>query len=122
MPLVDLLDLAMLRRKRQGLSNERRAELDLLDAHYRDLNAMAIEWDLPQAWVVCPHCGEQAWVMPPHGMEPCPLIVQTAEQLGTRIDAERMMAVRTGINIEEMSKQIRTLTAEQFGLDEEDDE
>src|SRR3990172_10986506 len=74
-----------------------------LGDYYAQRNAMAREWDLPRQWVICPNCGEQDWVLPPHGLEQCPLLIQMAEQMGLKIDAERMMAVRTGINIEEMT-------------------
>jgi hypothetical protein len=120
MRLVDLLPV--FRWKRRGLSAERRAQLDLVDVHYRERNAMAAEWDLPRAWVVCPTCGEQDWVLPPHGMEPCPLVTQMAEGMGIKIDAERNMALRTSVSIEEMAKQLLGLTGEYLGTDEEEED
>jgi len=59
---------------------------------------------LPAEWRVCDSCGEQSWVLPPH-VGPCPLNVAAAEQFGMKLDAERMAAIRSGVSIDEMSKQ-----------------
>jgi len=64
---------------------------------------------VPRAWVVCPSCGEQGWVLPPHGIDPCPLVIQAAQDLGLKFDAERMAAVRAGVSMEETSKEIRRM-------------
>lgn len=77
--------------------------------YFSERNAIARTSRLPRAWIICPSCGEQSWVLPPHGLEACPLVVQAAEQVGLKFDAERMMAVRTGVNIEEMTKEMRRL-------------
>lgn len=85
------------------------AEDSALETYLGDLTAMADLCGLPREWRACAHCGEQNWVLPPHGLEPCPLVVQTMEQLGLKIDAERTMALRTGIGIEEMTRVAREL-------------
>lgn len=83
-----------------------------LGKHYVERNAMAEEWGLTKQWIVCPHCGAQTWVLPPHGHDPCPLVLETVEQLGMKFDAERMAAVRTGVGIEEIARAARELGGE----------
>lgn len=82
----------------------------------REFNQLGDDVGWPRAWVVCPHCGKQSWRVPPHGVEPCPIVAQTAEQLGMRFDAERMAAVRSGVHLEEATRALR----EYFGNTEED--
>lgn len=65
---------------------------------------MAEKFGMPKAWVICPQCAAQSWVLPPHGLDACPLIEHAAEQFGLKLDAERMMALRAGISIEEMTR------------------
>lgn len=89
------------------LRRQLRPTLAPLTEYHRERNVMARKWRLPRKWIVCPACGEQSWVLPPHGLEPCPLTVQIAEQMGLKFDAERMMAVRTGVNFEEVAKDLR---------------
>jgi hypothetical protein len=84
-----------------------------LEKHLKERSAMAKAWNLPEQWVVCPTCGAQAWVFPPHGLaDPCPIIVQGMEQLGMKFDAERMAAIRAGVGIEEMARIARELGGE----------
>lgn len=70
---------------------------------------MAEEWDIPKQWIVCPTCGAQTWVLPPHAHEPCPLVLETMQQFGLKLDAERMAAIRTGIGVEEIARAAREL-------------
>lgn len=82
-----------------------------------EMNRCARAFGLPRQWIVCPLCGEQSWVFPPHLLSPCPFVVESAELIGHKLDAERMMAVRTGVNIEEMTKTMRKA----LGLEDEDE-
>ena len=68
--------------------------------HWRDWDTCAEELGLPKEWRVCAHCGEQSWRFPPHLLNPCPFVVEMAEAAGMKMDAERMQAVRAGVNIE----------------------
>jgi hypothetical protein len=78
-------------------------------------NELADEIGAPREWVACPNCGAQGWRLPPHRIfEPCPLVVQCAEQLGLVWDAARMSAVRTGVGVEEIARAVR----EQLGPDQ----
>ena len=78
-------------------------------SYFSDRNVIARSSKVPRAWVVCPSCGEQGWVLPPHGIDPCPLVIQAAQDLGLKFDAERMAAVRAGVSMEETSKEIRRM-------------
>lgn len=69
---------------------------------------IAVRVGIPLDWVLCPHCGKQSWVMPPHSGDPCPLVMKMAQDLGLKFDAERMSAVRAGVSFEEMTRQMRT--------------
>ncbi len=80
-----------------------------LEKHFQELNELARTCELPEQWIICPNCGTQAWVLPPHGLDPCPIVVQAMEQLGMKLDAERMTAVRTGVSIEEITRAAREL-------------
>jgi hypothetical protein len=80
-----------------------------LERHFRERNQMAQEWELQMRWIVCPSCGAQAWVLPPHGLDSCPLAIQAMEQLGLKFDAERMAAIRTGIGVEEIARVAREM-------------
>lgn len=80
-----------------------------LAAHYREKNEMAKEWKLPKQWIICPSCGQQSWVLPPHGHDACPLVLETVQQLGLKLDAERMAAIRTGLGVEEIARAAREL-------------
>ena len=84
-----------------------------LGRYYAERNEMAKQWELPREWVICPHCAEQSWVLPPHANEPCPLLVQTMEQFGMKLDAERMMAVRAGVSMEEAMRRAQELEDEE---------
>lgn len=80
-----------------------------LENLFRERNQMAEEWELEKQWLVCPSCSAQSYVMPPHGMDPCPLVVQMMEGLGMKFDAERMAAIRTGVGFEEIVNDARKL-------------
>lgn len=84
----------------------------VLGAHLSELSEFADEHGLPKQWIVCPSCQRQAWVVPPHGFEPCPLVLEMAQQLGLKLDAERMAAIRTGIGVEEIARAARELGEE----------
>lgn len=85
---------------------------------WRELNETANDVRLPRRWVACPICGEHAWRFPPHMLDPCPLAVHAAEAQGLKFDAERMAAVRAGVHLEELGKQMR----EMLGYEIEDDD
>jgi hypothetical protein len=86
---------------------------------FQPTNAMADAMGWPAQWLICQHCGEWSWRLPPHIFDPCPLVVDAAQTQGLKMDAERSMAVRAGINFE---KQAQAFT-EYMGrlLDEEDE-
>lgn len=85
------------------------------DDPWRVFDTQADAWGLPRQWIVCPHCGQQSWRIPPHVFEPCPLVTQTAESLGMRFEAERSTALRGGVHIEELTRLMR----EHFGEEDE---
>jgi hypothetical protein len=95
------------------LRRKLRSALAPIGDYYRERNNMAREWGLPRQWVVCASCGEQDWVLPPHGLEPCPLVIQMTEQVGLKIDAERMASVRVGVGMEEVTREMRRLMGEE---------
>jgi hypothetical protein len=65
------------------------------------------EMGFPRKWVVCPSCSAMNWRIPPHNFESCPLVLKAAEAAGLKFDAERNMAVRTGVHMEELTRLIR---------------
>lgn len=86
------------------------------DRSWRELNRNADAFALPREWVVCPHCGAQSWRLPPHALEPCPIVVQLSDAMGIKIDADRSAAIRMGVTTEQMWQALR----ERLG--EEDDD
>ena len=87
-------------------------ELVAVRDEFRQRTSIAHSAGLPLEWKACACCNETSWVFPPHGSQPCPLVVQIAEQLGLKFDAERMQAVRTGVNMEEIARQMRSLAGD----------
>jgi len=86
---------------------------DALEKYFADRGMHALQYGIPAQWIVCPSCGAQSWVFPPHGLaEPCPLIVEGMEQLGMKFDAERNAAIRTGVGIEEIARAAREMSGE----------
>lgn len=71
---------------------------------------------LPREWIHCAHCGAYAWRLPPHGLDPCPLVVEITESAGLKLDAERSTAIRSGVQIEELSRLLK------LQIEGEDDE
>lgn len=71
----------------------------------------------PKEWVVCPACAAHSWRYPPHAMDPCPLVVEHAQAQGLKVDAERGVAVRMGVQLQEATR----MFLEHFGAEEEDD-
>lgn len=78
-----------------------------VDPTWRELDRKADALGLPRVWVVCPHCGEQWWRLPPHGFEPCPIATALADAMGIKIDADRSAAIRMGVSAEEMWNTLR---------------
>lgn len=91
---------------------------------WRQSDKTADKLGLPPEWVLCPICGQQSWRFPPHSLDPCPLAIQVAEAQGLKFDAERMTALRTGVNLEQSMQMMQRFIEEQglFGSPEEDDE
>lgn len=78
---------------------------------------------LPGQWIACLHCGAQTWRWPPHGLNnPCPLVAGAVEALGLKTDAERMMALRSGIHIEQASRVLEEFMRQSGLLEEDEDE
>ena len=75
--------------------------------YFSDRNAIARTSKISRAWVVCPSCGEQGWVLPPHGLDPCPLVIQAAQDLGLKFDAERSASIRAGLSMEDIARSLR---------------
>lgn len=96
-------------RLRRRLDDEREALIEALVWRTEIADRVGI----PREWVACPFCGKQTWAMPPHAAEPCPLVMQMAQDLGLKLDAERMTAVRAGVGIEEMARQMRKQLGEE---------
>ena len=88
---------------------------------WMELDSMADVMGIPEEWLICPMCAEFSWRIPPHGFNPCPIAVGMAESAGLKLDAERMTAVRAGVQFEEMSKAMRAHIQE-FGLPGEEDD
>ena len=58
---------------------------------------------LPREYITCEFCGAKDWGVPPHGFsEPCPHVTQVMDAMSSRVDAERMLAVRSGVHMEEL--------------------
>lgn len=89
---------------------------------WRRLNSVADKLGLTEEWVVCPVCGQQTWRFAPHGGDPCPLAVSIAEAQGLKFDAERMMALRTGLHLDRMGESMRGFMEEHGMLEPEPDE
>lgn len=70
---------------------------------WRPIKMLSDEAGIPDGWVECSHCGAWGWRWPPHGMdEACPLVAGVYEAMAAKTDAERMMAVRGGIQMDSM--------------------
>lgn len=67
-------------------------------------NELADRWGCPRIWVTCVHCGAQRWRLPPHNMNPCPLVKQMADSAGMKFDAERNLSIRSGQQLEQVSR------------------
>lgn len=61
------------------------------------LMRLADEMGWPKQWLICQHCGEHGWRVPPHIFDPCPLVVETMEAAGLKMDAERNQAIQSGV-------------------------
>jgi hypothetical protein len=83
------------------------------------MNDVGDQLGAPRIWVVCPHCGAQDWRVPPHGIgEPCPLVKSLSDSFGLKFDAERMATLRSGHQMEQVSR----LFEQQFLQPEEEEE
>jgi hypothetical protein len=71
---------------------------------FRPTNELADGMGWPSQWLVCGHCGAWSWRLPPHTFDPCPLVVEAAQSQGMKMDAERSMAIRAGINFEKQAQ------------------
>ena len=72
---------------------------------WEQINELPEEAGLPEQWCYCPHCGMWAWRWPPHGLgEPCPVPIGAAESFALKTDAERMAALRAGVQMEQVSQ------------------
>ena len=91
---------------------------DEATAEWSQSMQLADELGLPNEWRVCTHCGEQSWRLAPHMFDPCPFVVEMAETAGLKFDAERMTAIRAGMQMEQMTKIFLENYAE--GEDEEE--
>lgn len=80
----------------------------------------AMGW--PAEWIICPACAQHSWRLPPHIFNPCPLLSQTADSMGLKLDAERMTAVRSGTAVERQLEMMEKLFRSQFGEDEDGDD
>ena len=90
----------------------------ILRSHLETLADRLTRVRIRRGWVVCPHCGAQAWREPPHGYsKPCPLLQQITDSTTLKLDAERNLAIRTGQHMELASK-----IMEQHVGEEDDDE
>ncbi len=87
------------------------------DPAWAELDATCDTWGLPRQWIVCPHCGQQSWRLPPHGFEPCPIVAAMAELGGMKLEADRSTSIRAGVQMEEMTRALRLMVE-----DEEDEE
>jgi hypothetical protein len=67
------------------------------------INIVADAAGAPREYITCDFCGAMEWRVPPHGFtEPCPIAEQMLEAMGAKVDAERMLAVRSGVHMEEL--------------------
>lgn len=74
------------------------------------INTIADAAGAPREYVTCDFCGAMEWRLPPHGFnEPCPVSVTVLESMGMKIDAERMLAVRSGVHMEQMRSMMEDL-------------
>lgn len=75
----------------------------------------------PKTWLTCDHCGEYAWRVPPHIFEPCPLVVETMQTAGLKMDAERNQAIATGVAMRQQMEAFQAFVDEHM-RGEDDDE
>jgi hypothetical protein len=69
--------------------------------HRDPVNQLADIAGMPKEYIECSFCGAQDWRYPPHGLsEPCPLVVDMFSSMGMKVDADRMLAVRSGLQME----------------------
>lgn len=72
----------------------------------------------PQEWLICDHCGEHSWRIPPHVFDPCPLVVETIQTAGLKMDAERNQAIAAGHALREQLDAFRGWIDGQTGSSE----
>ena len=96
-------------------------DLEWLD-HWLELESTADLADLPREWLICPSCSQFGWRFPPHSFQSCPLVVSMAEAAGLKFDAERMAAVKAGVQFEDISSAMRRYLEEQGFRGEDDGE
>lgn len=77
---------------------------DVVDA-FSDMSRLGERSGLPRQWIYCPICGAYSWVMPPHGLDPCPVAVANRENL----DAQRMAHIRSGVSMTDMTTMLREM-------------
>ena len=83
------------------------------------INTLANAAGMPREYVTCDFCGAMEWRIPPHGFgEPCPQAEAMLEAMGAKVDAERMLAVRSGVHMEEL----RGILEQQLPGSEDDDD
>lgn len=86
---------------------------------WKTINRIADAAGAPHEFVTCDFCGAKEWRVPPHGFaDPCPIAVTVLESLSTKVDAERMLAVRSGVHLEEMREMLDNLMPGREDADE----
>lgn len=108
---------------RRHISPEFRERLASWTRIFDEQNALADAAGLPQEYILCPHCGAQDWRMPPHGFqEGCPIVTETARSFGMKLDAERNLTARAGMQGENLNEMLEKMLRAQGMLPEEGDE
>ena len=83
------------------------------------LMAMANALGYPEEWIVCDHCGAYGWRIPPHVYDPCPLVVQTVEAAGLKMDTERNQTIAAGLAMREHLEHFQKWMEREIGGDDE---
>lgn len=97
---VSLLPMGLVKIIRQRAARRLRAR-----RAWQGIHDLADAAGVPWQFIVCQYCGAQSWRLPPHGLdEPCPIVVDTHEAMQLKADAERSLAVRSGVQMERMQE------------------
>ena len=102
----------------ERIQNKTRRVLEAREL-WSGINIIADAAGAPREYVTCGICGATEWRVPPHGFaDPCPVAEAMLSAMGMKVDAERMLAVRSGVHLEEMREMLENMLPSRDDLDE----